>query len=138
MKTTDEILASGRIIAADTGFDGGSGWVTGLDRKKPNHHAVVVWSTGGEWDHVSVSWRNRCPTWEEMCEIKKIFFYPEEICVEYHPAESEYVNMHPYCLHIWRYQQPGMPMPPAWMVGIKAGQSAGDVIREAEKALEKL
>jgi hypothetical protein len=73
-----------------------------------------------------------------MCEIKKIFFHPEEVCVEYHPAESEYVNMHPYCLHIWRYQQPGMPMPPAWMVGVKAGQSARDAVIEAEKALGQL
>ena len=134
----DEILASGRIIPAGTGIDGGSGWVPGLDRKKPNHYAAVVWSSGGGWDHVSVSWKTRCPTWEEMCEIKKIFFHPEEVCVEYHPAESEYVKMHPYCLHIWRYQQPGMPMPPAWMVGVKAGQSARDAVIEAEKALGQL
>lgn len=135
MKTTEEILESGRITGSETGDDGGRGWVLCLDRKHPNHLAVVVWSTGGGWDHVSVSWRKRCPTWEEMCEIKKIFFHPEEICVEYHPPESEYVNQHPYCLHMWRYQQPGMPMPPAWMVGVKDGQSAAEVMREAEKAL---
>ena len=135
MKTTDEILSSGRIIPADAGFDGGSGWITGLDRKKPKRHAVVVWSYGGGWDHVSVSWNNRCPTWDEMCEVKKLFFYPEEVCVQYHPPESEYVNQFPYCLHIWRCQQPGMPMPPSWMVGLKKGQSAESVIKQAEKEL---
>lgn len=35
--------------------------------------AVVV-SDGDDWDHVSVSLQNRCPTWDEMCWIKAIFF----------------------------------------------------------------
>lgn len=38
----------------------------------------VVASNGGGWEHVSVSpaSRNRtiAPTWEEMCEIKRMFF----------------------------------------------------------------
>lgn len=60
--------------------------------------------TGITWEHVSVSPRNmkRCPTWEEMCYVKDLFFEDEEECVEYHPKKSEYANMHPYCLHIWR------------------------------------
>ena len=138
MKTPMEILALGRIVGMRTADDGGSGWLTGLDRKKPEHMAAVVWSTGGGWDHVRVSWRNRCPTWEEMCEVKKLFFYPEEVCVQYHPPESEYVNHFPFCLHLWRFQEPGMPMPPAWMVGPKKGQSMRDAQRQAEKELAEM
>ena len=138
MKTPMEILALGRIVGMRTADDGGSGWLTGLDRKKPEHMAAVVWSTGGGWDHVSVSWRNRCPTWEEMCEVKKLFFYPEEVCVQYHPPESEYVNYFPFCLHLWSFQEPGMPMPPAWMVGPKKGQSMRDAQRQAEKELAEM
>ena len=37
-----------------------------------------------------------------MCRVKDMFFHPEEVAVQYHPKESEYVNRHPYCLHIWR------------------------------------
>lgn len=78
----------------------------------------VVASNGGGWDHVSVSPRNakRCPTWDEMCEIRKMFFEPEETIIEYHPPESDYINIHPYCLHLWRPQTENVPMPPKWMV----------------------
>lgn len=66
----------------------------------------VIASNGGGWDHVSVTPCNRkrqtCPTWDEMCAIKDMFFEPEEGVVQYHPAKSQYVNNHPYCLHLWR------------------------------------
>lgn len=58
----------------------------------------------GVWEHISVQMRNqkRCPTWDEMCEIKDMFFGPEEVCIQYHPAKSNYINIQEYCLHIWR------------------------------------
>src|SRR5262245_54586743 len=28
------------------------------------------------WDHVSVSLSHRCPTWDEMCWVKDLFFLP--------------------------------------------------------------
>lgn len=76
----------------------------------------VVASNGGGWEHVSVSPgspnRKKCPTWDEMCEIKNMFFDPEETVVQYHPAESDYVNNHPYCLHLWRPLLYDLPKPP--------------------------
>lgn len=73
-------------------------------------------STGGGWEHVSVSpcskARKTCPTWEEMCAIKGMFFLPEECVVQYHPPRSEYVNNHPYCLHLWRPVGQTIPRPP--------------------------
>lgn len=75
-----------------------------------------VASNGGGWDHVSVSPCNKkrkvCPTWEEMCAIKDMFFEPEETVVEYHPPKSEYVNNYEYCLHLWRPQNVEVPRPP--------------------------
>jgi hypothetical protein len=72
------------------------------------------------WDHVSVSLNKaRCPTWAEMCEVKDIFFEPEECVIQYHPPASKYVNNHPYCLHMWRPQNHTLPEPPGWMVGYK-------------------
>ncbi len=69
------------------------------------------------WDHVSVSLSNRCLTWEEMCYIKGLFFLEDECVVQYHPAKSDYVNMHPYCLHLWKVQDQEMPKPPKIMIG---------------------
>lgn len=67
----------------------------------------------GIWEHVSVTPKNqkRCPTWEEMCAIKDMFFEPEEECVEFHPKHSEYINMHENCLHIWRPVNRTLTMP---------------------------
>lgn len=134
MKSIQEILKTPRLQIVKTGADGGIGYAHLLSSKKPRP-ATVVFSWGGGWDHVSVSFPNRCPTWEEMCEIKNLLFYPEETAWEYHPMESEYVNNHPCCLHIWRYQQEGMPLPPAWMVGVKNGQTLAQERRQGEAAL---
>lgn len=78
----------------------------------------VIASSGGGWEHVSVHPKNqkRCPTWEEMCAVKDMFFEPEEVVVQLHPAHSEYVNNHPYCLHLWRPLEREIPLPPVEFV----------------------
>lgn len=62
------------------------------------------WNGPDFWDHVSVSLpdNSRCPTWDEMCFIKNLFFRDDETVVQFHPKKSEYINNHPYTLHLWR------------------------------------
>lgn len=67
---------------------------------------------GEPWDHVSVSCERRCPTWDEMCWIKALFFEDCECVVQYHPAKKDYVNCHPFVLHLWKPLNVDMPMPP--------------------------
>lgn len=62
----------------------------------------IIASDGEGWEHVSVSLRNRTPTWDEMCYVKDLFWDPEDVVVQFHPKRSEYVNVHPNCLHLWR------------------------------------
>lgn len=107
MKSFEEIRSDKRFQLKDGGIGGGSGWVTIKGKM-----FGVIFSDGGGWDHVSVSHPNRCPTWEEMCIIKDIFFREDECCVEYHPANKNYVNIHAYCLHIWKPQDADFPTPP--------------------------
>ena len=107
MKPFSEIRNDNRFQSRGAASDGGDGWVT-----IKGAIFVVVYSNGGGWDHVSVSHKSRCPTWPEMCVIKDIFFEEEECCVEYHPAKSNYVNIHPNCLHIWKPQNRSIPVPP--------------------------
>lgn len=76
----------------------------------------VICSDGGEWDHVSVSLPNRCPNWEEMSFIKSLFWEPDECVVQYHPPEKQYVDNHPYCLHMWKPQNQEIPLPPTMFV----------------------
>jgi len=77
------------------------------------------------WEHVSVSIEgaDRCPTWEEMSRVKDLFWGEEELVVQLHPPKSQYVNYHPYCLHLWRCPQFSYPLPPTelvWPVGATA------------------
>ena len=63
---------------------------------------TVIWSYNEDgYEHVSISCLNPniIPTWEQMCELKDIFFYQEEMAVQIHPKASEYVNN---VLHLWR------------------------------------
>jgi hypothetical protein len=82
-------------------------------------------SDGLGWEHVSVSVGHersdpsRCPTWEEMCWIKDLFWDKSDTVIQYHPAEENYVNMHPYVLHLWRPVNNELPLPDPLLVGIK-------------------
>lgn len=86
----------------------------------------ILASNGFDWEHVSVVLRDkegkqipRCPTWEEMCLVKSLFFEKNEVVMELHPSEDEYINNHPYCLHLWRPLTMEIPTPPTELVGIK-------------------
>ncbi len=79
----------------------------------------VIISTDYGWDHLSASLSTRCPSWEEMCQLKDLFFEPEECVMQLHPPQSEYVNNHPFCLHLWRPHDVPIPTPPSIMVGVK-------------------
>jgi hypothetical protein len=74
---------------------------------------LVVASSAGGWEHVSVSLRGRTPTWGEMDYVKQLFFENDEVAVQFHVTDGRKVDIHPNCLHLWR--APGglmMPMPP--------------------------
>src|SRR5687768_16455044 len=65
----------------------------------------VIASDGMGWKQVSVSFHDTptfTPSWEIMCRIKDLFWEPEDVVVQFHPAKSDYVNQHPGCLHLWQ------------------------------------
>lgn len=80
---------------------------------------VMIASDGMGWEHVSVSLPHRTLTWEEMCMIKDMFWDEEDCVVQYHPPKSDYINNHPYVLHLWRPINQEIPRPPSILVGIK-------------------
>lgn len=71
----------------------------------------------GEWEHVSVSVYNRCPTWEEMCFVKRLFWDDEETVIQFHPPASKYVNRHEFCLHLWKQIGVTVETPPTNLIG---------------------
>jgi len=68
--------------------------------------------TGEPWEHVSVSIQHRCPSWNEMSYIKRLFWQDWEIVIQIHPPEDDYVNAHDYCLHLWKPVRTKIPLPP--------------------------
>jgi len=87
----------------------------------PTGTLLLVVSSGNDkangWEHVSVSTETRAPTWDEMCFVKDIFWSEDELVVQYHPPKSEYVNFHPFCLHMWKSLRLPIPAPPTILVG---------------------
>lgn len=81
-----------------------------------NYVFKVIISDGEGWEHVSISLKNRCPNWPEMCYFKEMFFKDDEVVVQYHPAKKDYVNNHPNCLHMWRSINKKFPLPEKRMV----------------------
>lgn len=79
---------------------------------------TVIASDGGDWEHVSVSMKDRMPTWEDMDYIKGLFWDPTEAVMQLHVPEARHINNHPFCLHLWRPAAGGIPMPPQFMVGL--------------------
>lgn len=86
---------------------------------KHSQTVFVIASDALSWEHVSVSRRDRCPTWEEMCQVKDLFWEDSDCVVQFHPPKSEYVNNHPFCLHLWRPIGKQLPLPDSFLVGIK-------------------
>ena len=71
------------------------------------------------WEHVSVSTQYRSPTWDEMHYVKRLFWRDDEVVMQLHPTKAEYVNCHPFCLHMWRPLRATIPIPPSELVGPK-------------------
>jgi hypothetical protein len=100
---------------------------------------MCVVSDGAGWEHVSVSVKilaasqqlieaQRCPSWEEMCRIKDLFFEPEECVIQFHPRRSQYRNHHEFVLHLWRPTDAVIPEPNADFVAPKPGETVDDAV----------
>lgn len=74
----------------------------GVFRKGYMKGWTISWTWDKGWEHVSIDGKTRTPTWEEMCHFKELFWDDDEVVVQYHPKKSEYVNIAPKCLHLWK------------------------------------
>lgn len=82
--------------------------------EEPTDHFIIIASDEEGWEHVSVHVQaikrvglkfveeSQTPLWDEMCYIKNLFWDKEDVVMQLHPAESNYVNTHPNTLHLWR------------------------------------
>lgn len=54
------------------------------------------------WEHIVLYFKERCPTYEEISEVKELFWEKDEIAIQVHPPKSEYININKFALHLWR------------------------------------
>ncbi len=122
-----EKVKASRILSGRLASDSSFGMQGAFIFKTQSKELLVISGIGFEWEHVSVSTSNRCPNWQEMCFIKNLFWDPNETVMQIHPPEENYINNHPYCLHLWKPLQAQIPMPPEILVGIKGGHDNGSL-----------
>ncbi len=82
---------------------------------------LIVAADGMGWEHVSVSFKNRTPTWDDMCLVKDWFWGEDDFVVQMHPPKGDHVNFHQHCLHLFRKTGTNdfCERPPALLVGPK-------------------
>ena len=56
---------------------------------------------GKRWLHLSMSHRNRVPTYDELVYLKRHWAGDDRKAIMVLPARSEHVNIHPYVLHLF-------------------------------------
>lgn len=125
-------------LLGTTSADGHNG-AFDLDSPEPGWRLALICSDGTDaevpeghgWEHVSVhAYRardpllsenrrvqQRTPTWKEMSYVKRLLWDGDDVVMQLHPRESEYVNCHPHVLHLWRHRTREIPTPPAILVG---------------------
>jgi hypothetical protein len=116
------------MLATDSGY--GNNGAFHVESPEPGWRLFLICSDGSEapemtdwqWEHVSVhahrpDGRQRTPTWKEMAYVKRLCWDAEDVVVQFHPRESEYVNCHPNVLHLWRPKHAEIPTPPSILVG---------------------
>lgn len=63
--------------------------------------SVLKYSDGKNWAHLSVAGRVGLPSYRTICEMKEIFIGRDKKAISILAPESEHVNVHPNCLHLW-------------------------------------
>jgi hypothetical protein len=114
MKDILEIKQNNRLSIVKESNDGFAAYI--IRPYKLGQFGIIA-SWGAGWEHVSASMKNRCPTWDEMCMVKDIFWGADECVIQYHPPKDEYVNLHPHCLHLWKKIGSEFETPPKKLVG---------------------
>jgi len=124
--TTHPLLRTTQADGNNGAFD--------LESPEPGWRLKLIASDGSEpavpealgWEHVSVhayrgtdgpTRRMRTPTWKEMSYVKRLCWDGEDVVMQLHPRESQYVNCHPHVLHLWRPTHRTIPEPPSMLVG---------------------
>ena len=106
-----------RLLRYGTSGNNGVFWVPYKHRfKRIVTQLAVIASDTKNWEHVSVSLPNRVPIYAHMRYVKNLFWDENDIVMELHVPLANHINIHPYCLHLWRPTNQTIPLPPMELV----------------------
>lgn len=54
-----------------------------------------------KWLHVSMSFKSKLPTYQDMKIVKDIFIGEERTAFQIFPPKTEHINLHANCLHLF-------------------------------------
>jgi hypothetical protein len=52
--------------------------------------------------HVSLSYADHDPTWEDIKLVRGVFFPADGDAMIMLPRQSDYINVHAHCFHLWQ------------------------------------
>lgn len=61
----------------------------------------VILSIDHGMHHLSISHANRLPTYDELKHVRYTLLKHVKYMAQIFPPTNEFVNVHPYCLHLW-------------------------------------
>lgn len=79
-------------------------YLQGWERRLAGQTVILSQSRhrdGRRWVHLSMSTLTRPPTWKELVAAKEVFLGKETRAIQVCPPRSEYVNHHPFVLHLF-------------------------------------
>jgi hypothetical protein len=128
MKTNWSHLEQGRIREGEFESPTGAPYGAFLIKRKEDGARILIIADSGEitgWEHVSVSVSRKhrdkpqyeMPGWNLMCMVKDMFWEAEETVIQIHPPKADYINVHPFCLHLWKSKRQEYLLPPTELIG---------------------
>jgi len=66
-----------------------------------NSNIVIMHSIEDGLNHISMSYKDKLPSYEEMKEARYQICPDIDKMAQIFPNKEEFVNLHPYCLHLW-------------------------------------
>ena len=81
--------------------------IFGVNSYTNNKDLIVLFSVadihgdGRIWVHVSASYKDKLPSYNDLCTVKRIFIGDNRKALQIFPIKSDHVNIHPFALHLW-------------------------------------
>lgn len=137
MRDVNEILSDKRVIKVYKNVDNGIVSKLKLEVRsyKASDKCLIQLTCVNGWEHLSVSHKNKIPSWLTMEEMKEMFFRDDEEAFQFHPKMDNYINNNEYTLHIWRRTDGKMETPPSILVGFRPNHEEEDL--QAAKKLHE-